>query len=143
MFNPNNTRLQNRIHINFALEKEGEIIKKSVVMINIFEWDVKRAANLYSELLRELGEAPVTIPKTENNKPIQLNTKNIEFFTAPECPDHKVPMVMRTRKSDGFVFFGCPMYKNGCKRTAQHPINQEMATKIPSISPLNDKRSRI
>jgi|GEM_PF-6188029 len=129
MFNPNNTRLQNRIHINCAFEKEGNTITKSSIMVNIFEWDVKRAANLYSELLRELEEIPVTVPKVENNKSVQLNTEKIEFF--PECPDHHVKMLMRTRKSDGVVFFGCPFYRNGCRRTAQHSINQEIGTRMP------------
>lgn len=137
MFNPNTTRIQNRIHLNCAFEKENGVIKKSTVMVNIFEWNVPSAIKLYRDMLKELSEEAVVIASgTENGQSIQPNTKKIEFFTAPECLDHKVPMVMRTRKSDGFVFFGCPMYKNGCKRTAQHPINQEIATKIPSISPL-------
>jgi hypothetical protein len=104
-------------------------------MVNIFEWNVPSAIKLYRDLLRELSEeAPVIIPKTENGQSIQPNTKKIEFFTTPECPDHKVPMVMRTRKSDGIVFFGCPKYRDGCRKTAQYLINQEIATKIPSIS---------
>jgi hypothetical protein len=126
MYNPNNTRVQqNRIHINCSLEEENGSIKKKI-NFNIFEWDLKRAANLYRELLEELGEVPVTVPKTENGQSIQ---PSVEFF--PECPDHHVKMLMRTRKSDGVVFFGCPFYRDGCKRTAQRPINQEIIARMP------------
>lgn len=131
MYNPNNTRIQNRIHINCSLERENGSIKKSI-NFNIFEWDLKRAANLYRELLEELEEVPVTVLKTENSQSIQSNTKKIEFF--PECPDHHIKMVERVRKSDGISFYGCPLYRNGCRKTAQYLINQETATKIPSIS---------
>ena len=130
MYNPNNTRLQNRIHLNCAFEKENGVIKKSTVMVNIFEWNVSSAIKLYRDILKELSEeAPVIVSENENNKPVQLNTKKIEFF--PECPDHHVKMLMRTRKSDGVVFFGCPFYRNGCRRTAQHSINQEIGTRMP------------
>jgi hypothetical protein len=127
MYNPNNTRLQNRIHINCTFEKEGSKITKSCVAINVFEWDQKRAASLYRELLEELGEAPVTVPKTENGQSIQPSTKKIEFF--PECPDHHIKMVERVRKADGISFYGCPLYRNGCRKTAQYLINQEIANK--------------
>jgi len=129
MFNPNNTRIQNRIHLNCAFEKENGVITKSTVMVNIFEWNVPSAIKLYRDLLRELSEeTPIIIPKTENSQSIQPSTQKIEFF--PECPDHHVKMLMRTRKSDGVVFFGCPFYRDGCKRTAQHPINQKMDARI-------------
>ena len=130
MYNPNNTRLQNRIHLNCAFEKENGVIKKSTVMVNIFEWNVSSAIKLYRDILKELSEeAPVIVSENENNKPVQLNTKKIEFF--PECPDHHVKMLMRTRKADGVVFFGCPFYRNGCKRTAQRSINQEIVDRMP------------
>jgi hypothetical protein len=130
MYNPNNTRLQNRIHLNCAFEKENGVIKKSTVMVNIFEWNVSSAIKLYRDILKELSEeAPVIVSENENNKPVQLNTKKIEFL--PECPDHHIKMVERVRKVDGMPFFGCPLYRNGCKRTTQHPINQEIITRIP------------
>jgi len=134
MFNPNN-RMSNRIHLNCSFEKENDVITKSTVMVNIFEWNVSSAIKLYRDILKELSEESVVIDaKTENGQSIQPNTKKIEFFTAPECPDHKVPMVIRTRKSDGIVFFGCSKYREGCRKTAPNAINREIATKIPSIS---------
>ena len=128
--------MSNRIHLNCAFERgENGSITKSSVMVNLFEWIVPGAINLYREILKELSEeAPIIVSRTISNPSNQKPERKIEFLTAPECPDHKVPMVMRTRKSDRVVFFGCPMlYKTGCKRTAQHPI-QGKDTKIPSMS---------
>lgn len=128
--------MSNRIHLNCAFERgENGSITKSTVMVNIFEWNVPGAINLYREILKELSEeAPIIVSRTISNPSNQKPERKIEFLTAPLCPDHKVPMVMRTRKSDGIVFFGCPKYRDGCRKTAPNAINQEIATKIPSIS---------
>ena len=127
MFNPNN-RMSNRIHLNCSFEKENNVITKSTVMVNIFEWNVPGAINLYREILKELSEeAPIIISRTISNPSNQIPERKIEFLTAPLCPEHG-PMLLRTRKSDKKVFWGCKDYKNGCIRTAPY---QEIIARMP------------
>jgi len=102
----------NRIHINFSTDKasDGTIIRSSI-MVNIYEQDVENAVKLYRDLKEQLGG-------------FHTSTNTTEVIRFPECPDHKVKMLMRTRRSDGGIFFGCPMFVNGgCKKTVQYPVS--------------------
>ena len=100
-----------RIHINFSTEKasDGTIIRSSI-MVNIHEDSVENAVKLYRELKEQLEGL--------NG---QISNKDIVGF--PECPIHKIKMIMRTRRADGGVFFGCAMFgSNGCPKTVQYPV---------------------
>lgn len=109
MFDPSN-----RIHINYSTDKasDGTVIRSSI-MVNIYEQDVENAVKLY----REIKEQIELVEKSGN----QQVPKEVMAF--PECPDHRVKMLMRTRRQDGGIFFGCPMYGNsGCSKTVQYPV---------------------
>ena len=113
MFDPNN-----RIHINYSTDKasDGTIIRSSI-MVNIYEQDVENAVKLY----REIKEQIEIVERDSKPQTNHQNTKEVVGF--PECPDHKVKMLMRTRRADGGIFFGCPMYGNsGCAKTVQYPV---------------------
>ncbi len=104
----------NRIHINYSTDRasDGTIIRSSI-MVNLYEDSVEKAVDLYKQLKEQL----TAIDKDSNPR---VSREMLDF---PECPDHKVKMFMRTRKSDGGIFFGCPMYgSNGCKKTVQFPL---------------------
>jgi len=104
-----------KIHINYSTDKDsdGAIIRSSI-MVNIYEEEVEAAVKLYRELKAQIEGDQAT--------PIKSGNRRVESF--PECPDHKVKMVMRARRSDGGIFFGCPMYKSlGCQKTAQYPTS--------------------
>jgi hypothetical protein len=111
-----------KIHINYSTDKasDGTTIRSSI-MVNIYEEKVEAAVKLYRELKAQI----------EGDQTVPLKSGNGRVDSFPECPDHKVKMVMRTRRSDGGVFFGCPMYESlGCQKTAQYPINQKKTVKI-------------
>ena len=106
----------NRIHINYSTDRasDGTIIRSSI-MVNIYEQDVESAVKLYKELKEQL----TAIDIDKDNNPLAIK----EVLEFPECPDHRVKMLMRTRRSDGGIFFGCPMYgSNGCSKTVQFPL---------------------
>ncbi len=99
----------NKIHINYSTEKafDGTIIRSSI-MVNIYENDVEAAVKLYREIRKQL----------EDN----LGNGQAEVMDCPICPDHKVKMVLKSRRDGSGFFFGCPMFSQGCKKTAPYPI---------------------
>ena len=113
----------NKIQINYSLDRDsgGNVIKSSL-LINIREKDVATAVELYEELQRQLvGENEEFAPKHGNTD--QDDEK--ESSPVPECPKHNIKMLLRSRKSDGQLFFGCHHFQSGCKETAQYPIPEE------------------
>lgn len=117
-----------RVHINWLTEKaqDGSVLRTSI-MVNINEVDVTTAVRLYRELKAQLEGSNAS----GDGRAIagqQSVTKEILGF--PECPKHGMKMVLRTRKSDGGIFFGCPMFEgNGCLQTSQYPANQKIGVK--------------
>lgn len=118
---------ENRIHINFSEDRasDGTLIR-STVLLNVYENDIKSAIDLYQELRKQLENDPNTV---RNNDNVQT-----EVMSSPECPDHKVKMILRTRRDGTGFFWGCPMYKNGCKKTMPYAINQDIVVKMPSFT---------
>ncbi len=113
----------NKIQINYSVDRDqaGNTIKSSL-LINIRERDVASAVELYEELQRQLvGESEELALNQENAD--ENNDK--EISTVPECPKHNIKMLLRSRKSDGQLFFGCHMFSDGCKETAQYPVPEE------------------
>src|SRR3989344_4020124 len=111
----------NRIHINYCTSRasDGTIISSSI-MVNIHEEDIEAAVELYRELKAQLEGIPGVVPGGSNGQTSQPIRKEVGFF--PECPYHHVRMLLRTRRSDGGIFFGCPMYEaKGCQKTAKYP----------------------
>ncbi|MSU54549.1 MAG: hypothetical protein EXS48_01780 [Candidatus Staskawiczbacteria bacterium] len=109
MFEPNN-----RVHVNYSVDRasDGTVIRSSI-MVNLYEESVEGAVKLY----REIKEQIESIEKTGNPQ----TPKEVMAF--PTCPDHGVRMLMRTRKSDGSIFFGCAKYgSDGCQKTMQFPL---------------------
>ncbi|OGZ66457.1 MAG: hypothetical protein A3C50_00135 [Candidatus Staskawiczbacteria bacterium RIFCSPHIGHO2_02_FULL_43_16] len=110
MFDPNN-----RVHVNYSVDRasDGTIIRSSI-MVNLYEESVEGAVKLY----REIKEQIEVVEKSMGG---QVNPKEVMAF--PECPDHKVKMLMRTRRADAGIFFGCPHFgSSGCSKTLQYPV---------------------
>lgn len=102
----------NKIHINYSAEKasDGSTIRESI-MVNIHEEDVVTAVKLYQELRERLEANPEA-------------TKAIKVQPFPECPVHKVKMLLRTKRTDNSAFFGCPFYASkGCQQTISHQLS--------------------
>jgi hypothetical protein len=104
---------QHKIHLNCSTDRasDGTIIRTSI-LVNIYAEDVETAVKLYRDIQQQLQGGEV------NGH--QEAKKEIGGF--PECPDHKIKMFMRTQRTTGAIFFGCPLYESaGCQKTAQHP----------------------
>ncbi|MDP1689485.1 MAG: hypothetical protein Q8L47_05180 [bacterium] len=118
MINP----FHDKIHINFSTDRDssGTIIRSSM-LINIKERDVSSAVALFEDLQRQLEGRNDELPPRDNGENTDQNN-NKEISTIPNCLIHDVKMLLRSRKSDGQLFFGCPMYQSDdCKKTAQYP----------------------
>lgn len=108
----------NRVQINANTEKasNGNIIK-STFMVNIRADSVAEGVKLYRDLQKQLNENPDTGDQKNNEHAGNRNNQEIKTF--PQCEDHHVTMLLRSRKSDGALFFGCPYYQEaGCLSTA-------------------------
>lgn len=107
----------NRIHINFSSERasDGTVIR-STIMVNIHEEEISTAVALYRELRSQLENSSIA----DSNK----NETKVETFTEwPMCPSHHVKMLLRTKRSSGDMFYGCPLYSSsGCKTTMPYPV---------------------
>ena len=116
----------NRIHINFSMERasDGSIIR-STILANIYESELQSAVELYRELKKQLEDNP--------GIPLGQTSHQEEIIDSPTCPIHKCKMVLRTRRDGTGFFWGCPMYNQGCKKTAQYPITQETRVIMPSV----------
>lgn len=86
-------------------------------------------------------------PECRVTKPITANksvAKNVKTETdkqendnspVPQCPRHKIPMWIKARRTDGQLFFGCPMHDSkGCLETIQYPIPSKATVKVPSVT---------
>ena len=98
----------NKIQINYSVDKaqDGTVIKSSITL-SIKEDDVKNAVTLYKELQRQIeGEGGKKPP---------------EIISVPDCRRHGVKMYLRSRKTDGQLFFGCPQFQqDGCQETTPY-----------------------
>ncbi len=98
----------NKIQINYSVDKaqDGTVIRSSTTL-SIKEDDVKSAVALYRELQKQIEGG--------------VSQKSQEVIAAPDCRKHGIKMYLRSRKSDGQLFFGCPQFQmDGCQETAPY-----------------------
>lgn len=125
----------NKIQINYAIDKasDGTVVKTSL-MVNIREDDVSRAVELYRDLKARLnGENGNSAAKGNGNATKQNGKEN---GNTPECPYHKIKMWIRSRKTDGAMFYGCPEFdRKGCLEKFPYPyfMPARAEIKIPVI----------
>lgn len=113
-----------KVQIHFSSEKasDGSLIRESVT-VHISDNDPENAIKLYRELKQQI----------EGGSKGQAGpTAHVEAGFSPECPDHHIKLLMRTRRSDGGIFFGCPMYEGkGCQKTAQYSATKKINVGMP------------
>lgn len=70
-----------------------------------------------------------------NQGKIGTGKKENDDSPVPECPRHKIKMWLKSRRSDGQLFFGCAMFDSkGCLESVQYPAQRQANVKIPSVS---------
>lgn len=135
----------NKIQINYSIDKasDGSVLKTSL-MVNIREDEVSRAVQLYEELKTQLngnGHGNASANGNNGKSAVKENgnakgQNGKENGNTPECSRHHIKMWIRSRRSDGAMFYGCPMFdKNGCLEKFPYPyfVPGRAEIKIPVI----------
>ncbi|MBU6414866.1 topoisomerase DNA-binding C4 zinc finger domain-containing protein [Patescibacteria group bacterium] len=72
---------------------------------------------------------------TSNKMETSKQSRQEDNSPVPVCPRHKVKMLIRTRKSDGELFFGCAMFnQKGCLEILPYPAQKKANVKVPAVT---------